>query len=723
MNQQGKKYQIVSLFLLLSFLVIFLTYYFLQYNNLKKVEQSWDLHVQNITQREQQLNQLQNLIGYGGAIHHFKNYVLRRKSLYRLKAEKQFIAALSLLEKLKETNTSFNALERIDDLVATLEEYHNNLIKIPKKFNPSKVIQIDQNVKVDDSIAIEAIKWLQQENKKISLEYMKQKSKSLKQIRRNLLYSSVFIIGFIIIFLGGFLYYQRINQKKVEDALALIRAIWDNAAHALISTTLDGTITSFNSTAEKMLGFRSEELVGKQTPGIFHDLNEVIERSKEFGLQFGETIEPGFKTFVCHTDRGLKNEMQWTYVHKSGLKFPVQLAITALFDSNGTKIGYLGIAQDIRELKQKEKALKKSNDDLLNANEKIVKLNKLQDDLLATVSHDLKNPIGLINEFLLLIEGKISDQDKSDYIIRARKQSEYCLSLINDLLGIASTEGKIALNLAIINLTDLLKQVIQSYQIQFDSKRIKIHLDSSKEHFVKADANRLTQVFNNLLGNALKFLKEDDHIEVKLQLTRNEMVRVSIIDSGPGIEKSKLKKIFDKFEQVKEKDREKGFGLGLAICKNICALHGGDITVESEVGKGTTFHVTLPMLKKQAGIRENLKILLIDDSDDVQILLTAFVKETGHQVFWAPDFEQARLILESENVDLVLVDHSLENETGVEITEKLLAEKWIDVKKIVSVTANESKSVLKEYQNLGVEKYLNKPLNKKQILNFLANLL
>lgn len=155
--------------------------------------------------------------------------------------------------------------------------------------------------------------------------------------------------------------------KELEDSFNFLQSIQDNASHAIIAATIDGVITSFNKRAEEMLGYRASELVHKQTPAVFHDLDEVVERSQEFSKKLNKDIQPGFETFVCHCDLGLKNEFEWTYVRKDGSKFPVLLSITTIKDKAGNKKGYLGLAQNISDKKNLESELKKRNRDLVNA--------------------------------------------------------------------------------------------------------------------------------------------------------------------------------------------------------------------------------------------------------------------------------------------------------------------------------------------------------------------
>jgi PAS domain S-box-containing protein len=159
---------------------------------------------------------------------------------------------------------------------------------------------------------------------------------------------------------------ELLSNIKVADfggSPDLLNSIYYHAAHALITTDVTGKITSFNPKAEEMLGYKADELVGKETPAIFHDLDEVIARSKEFSEKLGQNIAPGFETFICHSLLNLKNEFEWIYVHKNGQCFPVLLAITAIKDDGGNIVAFLGIAQDITERKNLEREFDKKNKD------------------------------------------------------------------------------------------------------------------------------------------------------------------------------------------------------------------------------------------------------------------------------------------------------------------------------------------------------------------------
>jgi len=155
-----------------------------------------------------------------------------------------------------------------------------------------------------------------------------------------------------------------IERREAEDGLreanALKRAILESANYSIISTSADGVIRSFNAAAERMLGYRSEEVLGKVTPAIFHDPREVAERAAFLSRELGRTIAPGFEAFVEKAALGEPDEREWTYIRKDGTRFPVLLSITAQFDDNRRLAGYVGIASDITERKAAEQNLRES---------------------------------------------------------------------------------------------------------------------------------------------------------------------------------------------------------------------------------------------------------------------------------------------------------------------------------------------------------------------------
>ena len=170
------------------------------------------------------------------------------------------------------------------------------------------------------------------------------------------------------------------SESEKAKINALQRAILEHAAYAIIATTPEGIITNFNPAAERLLGYKSSELVGFYTPGVFHLESEVVERAQEFGQELGITLQPGFEVFVCKSTLQLANEHAWTYVRKDGTHVPVMLGITALRDDVGQITGYLGIAKDITQQKNYEEQLAAAavTDSLTNLPNRVLLLDRLQ---------------------------------------------------------------------------------------------------------------------------------------------------------------------------------------------------------------------------------------------------------------------------------------------------------------------------------------------------------
>ncbi len=155
---------------------------------------------------------------------------------------------------------------------------------------------------------------------------------------------------------------RKLAEIALQESNTLQQAILNSANYAIISTTTDGTICVFNAAAERLLGYKASEVLGKTTPGIFHDFNEVVQRARELSIELGISIEPGFEVFVAKAQREGIDEREWSYIRKDGSRFPVLLSVTALKDARGNISGFLGIASDITERNRSEAALKQSEE-------------------------------------------------------------------------------------------------------------------------------------------------------------------------------------------------------------------------------------------------------------------------------------------------------------------------------------------------------------------------
>lgn len=225
------------------------------------------------------------------------------------------------------------------------------------------------------------------------------------------------------------------------------------------------------------------------------------------------------------------------------------------------------------------------------------RLSRMKDELISTASHDLKNPLASIMLNAEMLERYIAlDERGRELVKRLRTNAEYMRNLIRDLLDMATLETGRALEMETVQLKVFLESIVDNAHSQAQRKHITVRFDpTSADLAIKLDAQRIRQVLENLLSNALKYTPVGGQVSLVLEPKPSELI-FHIIDTGMGIPSSDIEHIFNRFYRVRRKEHlsEEGTGLGLAIAKAIIEQHGGKIWVESELGKGSTFSFSLP---------------------------------------------------------------------------------------------------------------------------------
>lgn len=255
-----------------------------------------------------------------------------------------------------------------------------------------------------------------------------------------------------------------------------------------------------------------------------------------------------------------------------------------------------------REIREKSEALEKANKELM-------KLDELKNEFISSVTHEFRNPLNSIRESIELVLDGLADpkEEKGKKVLAIAKNSvERLTILVNDILDFSKLEvGKMKMEKVPADVKSILEEAVDSMRAVAQKKKLKLEWKAYPEKVVVfADPLRIVQVVTNLVSNAIKFTPEEGRIEVSYEPFKDEAapaqkVRISVKDTGIGISEENLKKIFQRFEQVKQPHKGmvpslQGTGLGLSICEEIVKLHQGQIWAESEVGKGSTFIFTLP---------------------------------------------------------------------------------------------------------------------------------
>lgn len=340
--------------------------------------------------------------------------------------------------------------------------------------------------------------------------------------------------------------------------------------------------TYVSSNRSTITGLSTEELIGQTREEFFVSLGGVIDEAWE---EHRKTLErrEDFQNFVYIQHRADGNDY---FTRVSG---------KALFGEDGAFIGYRGVAADISQQMRREQAMREAKDAAEAAN-------VAKSRFLSTVSHELRTPITSIRAALGLISsgtlGDLSDQ-AADLIKIGEQNCERLGDLVDDILDLDRIQsGRLQLNLEMINTSDLISEAIDAHTAYCDRFGVTLRCVNSPEPTVQfqGDKARLLQVLGNLISNAAKFSSWGKEIRITAKKSDDRM-EISVIDEGSGIPERFRERIFLAFTQADAGDNRRagGTGLGLAITKHIVEYHQGEISFETEVGKGTTFKISLPL--------------------------------------------------------------------------------------------------------------------------------
>ena len=370
--------------------------------------------------------------------------------------------------------------------------------------------------------------------------------------------------------------YDITEHKEADGAAAHLAAIVSSSSDAIASKTLEGIITSWNASAERMFGYTADEIIGQSVLTLIPPERHSEEDTILARLRAGERVE----------------HFETVRMTKEGRRLDVSLTISPIRDRSGVITGASKIVRDITERKQLERE---------------------RAELLGIVAHDLGNPLTSIKARVQLLQRRLTggvtlDAEALSGLGRLVTRME---RLVRDLRDAESIEaGQLALVRERFDLVSLLRQEAETAQ-SASQRSVTLELagwTSSRPVEVEADRDRIGQVIANLLSNALKYSPADRPVALTLapegrpagpDTPPASFVRVSVRDEGPGIPQAALSRVFERFYRVPSIDvqsgERRGLGLGLYICRQLAERHGGQVGVDSVVGHGSTFWMTLPL--------------------------------------------------------------------------------------------------------------------------------
>ena len=528
-----------------------------------------------------------------------------------------------------------------------------------------------------------------------------------------------------------------ITEKKKKDLsirnlLQTQNSIFNGVGHAVMFTNTSGIIQIINKAGLNLVGYSSDEIVGKMNILNFHDPTEVLKRSQELSLELGEDIEPDFNTFIAKTTPQCANfdANEWTYIAKSGKRIPVWMSITCIRNTEGFILGYFSAAEDYTIKKQAEL-------DLINAKNLAELAVFAKDSFLANMSHEIRTPLNAIIGFTELLSQRNLDAVESEYVGNIQIAGDNLLLLINDILDLSKIEsGQLVIESYPFNIKNILKHVYSLLKVKADQKGLEfiLFLDANLPEFVIGDKGRLNQIIMNLAGNAIKFTEAGEvSISIKkLNETADTLVlRFSVKDTGIGITEEKLSTIFDRFTQAEASTTRKfgGTGLGLNIVKQLVELQNGQISVKSSIGNGSEFYFSLEFLKAETVVADsyaknsldrkllgNLSILLCEDNELNKRLAKIVIENFGFKLDIASNGQEGIDLLAVNKYDLIMMDLQMPVKDGYQTTIYIRNELKMDIP-IIAMTAHSLVGEQQKCFDIGMNAYVAKPFKQAELLD------
>jgi len=487
-----------------------------------------------------------------------------------------------------------------------------------------------------------------------------------------------------------------LDDGGVPRTISWHRTLYKDSAGNLIGIVLAGVDITETQQMQRELSIKNKAIDEAQTPIIITDATKdgfpITYVNRAFEIQTGyEANEvlgnncnflqgPGTEDADIQKIRDALSANKPTTVNilnyrKDGTSFYNRLILTPLVNDEGKVTHVIGFQQDITSEQQTKDYLEAAK---VEAEESA----KLKSEFLASMSHEIRTPMNGILGMLGLVQNTQLSTEQAQHIKLAKSSADALLVLINDILDFSKIEaGKLEIESVDFDIVNLLSEISTSMAVVAEDKRLELILDTSalSVRRINSDPGRLRQVINNLIGNAIKFT-ERGHIIVQArsiasksnhqkhpntELPKEAAIEVSITDTGVGIPKERTATIFDSFSQVDASTTRKfgGTGLGLTICKQLADLMGGDITVDSTLGTGSTFTLSFSCAlnnEEQIGVQKDdlkeLKVLIADHSVVSAHAIENQLSNWGVESAVASTYEDITVTLQDNHYDLALLD-------------------------------------------------------------------
>ena len=497
------------------------------------------------------------------------------------------------------------------------------------------------------------------------------------------------------------------DATERKEAEARFESLLEAAPDAIVVANDKGIITVANNRATDLFGYSRDELLGQPVEMLVPQQNREGHPDRRSGYVAHPAVRPMGAGLQLWAER------------KDGSKFPVDISLSPLETPAGILVS--AAVRDITDRLAAEEALRAAKEEAEHAN-------RAKSDFLSRMSHELRTPLTAILGFTELLQmGGMPGDQRDLFVDRTHRAGQHLLALINDILDISRVEtGSLAVSIEPVDAAPLVEQAIELIAPMAQSRRIVV-VNTVRDAVVLADSGRLRQVLLNLLSNAVKYNREAGAITISSR-TDGDYVSVAVSDTGPGIAENDLSRLFQPFERLGVQTGEiEGTGIGLAISRGLVEMMAGTIGVESTVGEGTRFTVTLPVAELQESFSSKIDsshkdertatVLYIEDNASNTVLVESALSMRPHIRFISAVQGQLGLELAREHQpDLVLLDLHLPDISGEAVLAGLKSDPRTAEAPVIIVSADATKSRIRELLASGAHGYITKPLVIKDFL-------
>ena len=531
------------------------------------------------------------------------------------------------------------------------------------------------------------------------------------------------------------------RDRQTDSARRDLQAVLDAATEvAIIAADTQGVVTVFSQGAQKMLGHRAVDVVGRTTPAAWHDPGELAARGAELGRMLGRPIE-GFEALVCQTRHAGYEVRDWTFVRADGRRVDVSLAVTAMHAQDGALRGFLGVAIDISQ--------RRRADAMEVARRAAEEANLAKTEFLSRMSHELRTPLNAVLGYAQLMEMSASSPPSAEQLRQLQqiqRSGWHLAQLIDDVLDLSRIEaGNVSLTiepvdaaLAIARAVEIVRPLMVKLGVEFSTS---VSGSDTQMSRVLADKTRLVQVLVNLLSNATKYNRRGGRVRLDCSRVAGKGMQFVVSDTGIGMDQRQLAELYQPFNRLgRESGVIEGSGIGLVITKRNLELMDGTIGVASQPDQGTTFTITLPVAAdavpalsaagnasspgpSQAPVQAPVQasaapsptsgvVLCIEDNAENARLIREMMRQRpALQLLQAGTLAGGLELARRQRPDLILLDLHLPDAHGADALEQLRHEAVTRDVAVVVVSADATQAQIEQMLAAGVSAYLTKPID------------